>query len=102
MEPAITAGASSWIWWAILPFLAWVLLTQFRYMVRQYKSIGWPVMEATMQKGPMGFVPIGGGNGTPACFVGYVFCVGGSTYTGLFGLYGSSEDVDRFNRHFPC
>lgn len=51
---------------------------------------------ATMQKGPIGFVPIGRGNGTPACFVGYVFRVGGSTYTGLFALYGRSEDVDRF------
>jgi hypothetical protein len=42
-------------------------------MVRQYRSVGWPVVDATIQKGPAGFVPIGGGEGTPACFVGYVF-----------------------------
>ena len=100
MKPVIIVAASSWIWWLVLPVLAWVLLSQIRYMVQQYKSVGWPVTDATLQKGPMGFVPIGSGkgNGTPASFVGYVFRVGGSQYTGLFALYGRNEDAERFNR----
>ena len=104
MKPVIIVAASSWIWWLVLPVLAWVLLTQIRYMVHQYNSVGWPVTDATLQKGPMGFVPIGNGKGkgTPASFVGYVFRVGGSQYTGLFALYGRSEDVERFNRNFPA
>lgn len=103
MEPVIIVAASSWIWWLVLPVLAWVLLTQLRYMVQQYKSVGWPVIDTTIQKGPIGFVPIGSGRGTgaPACFVGYVFRVGGSSYAGLFALYGRSEDVDRYNQNFP-
>jgi hypothetical protein len=100
MEPAIIVGASSWIWWLILPFLAWLLLTQIRYMVQQYRSVGWPTIDATIQKGPTGFVPIGRGQGTPACFVGYAFRVNGSTYTGLFALYGSRDDVERANKNF--
>jgi hypothetical protein len=98
----IIVGASSWIWWLILPFLGWLLLTQIRYMVQQYRSVRWPVIDATIQKGPTGFVPIGTGrgNGTPACFVGYAFRVNGSTYTGLFALYGSSEDVERVHKSF--
>jgi hypothetical protein len=95
-------GASSWIWWLILPFLAWVLLVQIRYLIRQYSSVGWPTTEATIQKGPTGFVPIGSGRGrgTPACFIGYTFHVNGSLYTGLFALYGSSDDVDRVHKNF--
>jgi hypothetical protein len=100
MESAIIVGASSWILWLILPLLAWLLLTQTRYMFRQYKSVGWPVINATIQKGPTGFVPIGRGKGTPACFVGYAFQVNGSNYTGLFALYGSSEDVDRVHKDY--
>ena len=102
MEPFIILDASSWIWLLILPFLAWLLLTQIRYMVQQYKSVGWPVTEATIQKGPTGIVPIGSGrgNGTPACFVGYAFRKSGSTYTGLFALYGSSDDVEKVHKSF--
>ncbi len=98
MDPAIATAASSWFWWLILPFVAWVLLSQIRYMAGQYRSVRWPVIEATIQKGPVGFVPIGGGQGTPASFVGYAFDVNGSTYTGLFALYGSGEDVERVNK----
>ncbi len=95
-------GASSWIWLLILPFLAWLLLAQIRYMVRQYKSVGWPVIDATIQNGPTGFVPIGSGRGqgTPAWFVGYAFRLNGSTYTGLFALYGSEDEVERVRKHF--
>jgi hypothetical protein len=100
MEPFIIAGASSWIWLLILPFVAWLLLTQIRYMVRQYRSVDWPVTDAIVQKGPAGYVPIGRGEGTPACFVGYTFLVDGSTYTGLFALYGSSDDVERVDKNF--
>jgi hypothetical protein len=100
MEPIIIVGASSWIWWLILPFLAWLLLTQILYMVRQYRSVGWPFIDATIQKGPTGFVPIGRGEGTPACFVGYAFQLNGSTYTGLFALYGSRDDVERVRENF--
>ena len=75
-------------------------LTQIRYMVRQYSSVGWPVIDAKIQKGPTGFVPIGRGRGTPACFIGYIFCVNGSTDTGLFALYGSSDDVERVHKNF--
>jgi len=100
MELTILAGASSWIWLFILPFLAWLLLTQIRYAVRQYRSVGWPVTDATIQKGPVGFVPIGGGEGTPACFVGYTFRVNGSTYTGVFALYGSGDGVELAHKKF--
>jgi hypothetical protein len=100
MELILITGATSWIWLLILPFLAWLLLTQIRYAVQQYRSVGWPVTDATIQKGPAGFVPIGGGEGTPACFVGYAFRVNGSTYTGLFALYGSSDDVERVHKNF--
>jgi len=103
MEPVIITGASSWIWRIIvLPFLAWVLFTQIRFMVRQYRSVGWPVIDATIQKGPTGFVPIGSGRGqgTPAYFVGYAFRVNDSTYTGLFALYGSRDDVERVRKSF--
>jgi hypothetical protein len=100
MEPVITTGASSWIWWLILSFLAWLLLTQIRQMGRQYRSAGWPVIDATIQKGPTGFVPIGRGEGTPACFVGYAFRLNGSTYTGLFALYGNRDDVERVRKNF--
>ena len=95
-------GASSWIWLLILPFLAWLLLAQIRYMVRQYKSVGWPVIDATIQNGPTGFVPIGSGRGqgTPAWSVGYAFRLNGSTYTGLFALYGSEDEVERVRMHF--
>ncbi len=92
-------GAGSWIWWLILPPLAWVLLTQIRYMVRQYSSASWPVVDATIQKGPTGFVPIGRGEGTPACFIGYTFCLNGSTYTGLFALYGNRDEVERVHKN---
>src|SRR5260370_7856274 len=90
MEPVIIVGASSWLWWLILLFLAWLLLTQIRYMVRQYRSVGWPVIDATIQKGPTGFVPIGSGHGqgTPAYFVAYPFRANDPTYTGLFPFYG--------------
>src|SRR5260370_33918058 len=102
MEPVIIVGASSWLWWLILLFLAWLLLTQIRYMVRQYRSVGWPVIDATIQKGPTGFVPIGSGHGqgTPAYFVGYAFRANDSTYTGLFALYGSRDDVERVRKNF--
>ena len=91
-------AASSWFWWLILPFLAWVLLSQIRHMIGQYRSIRWPVIEATIQKGPVGCVPIGGGHGTPATFAGYAFRVNGSIYTGVFALYGSSNDVETVNK----
>jgi hypothetical protein len=100
MEPAVIVIASSWVWWLILPFLAWLLLTQIRYMVQQYRSVGWPVIDATIQKGPTGFVPIGRGKGTPACFVGYAFRTNGSTYTGRFALYGNTDDVERVHKNF--
>lgn len=100
MESVITTGASSWIWWLILPFLAWLLLTQIRYMGRQYRSAGWPIIDATVQRGPTGFVPIGRGEGTPACFVGYAFRLNGTTYTGLFALYGNRDDVERVRKNF--
>ena len=100
MELVIIVGASSWIWWLILPFLAWLLLTQILYMVRQYRSVGWPFIDAMIQKGPTGFVPIGRGEGTPACFVGYAFQLNGSTYTGLFALYGRRDDVESVRKNF--
>jgi len=58
------------------------------------------VIDATIQKGPTGFVPIGRGEGTPACFVGYAFRLNGSTYTGLFALYGNRDDVERVRKNF--
>jgi hypothetical protein len=100
MAKVIVASAGSWIWWLALPLLALVLLPQIQYMVRQFRSVRWPVIDATIQKGPTGFVPIGGGQGTPACFVGYAFQVNGSTFVGLFGLYGWNDDVERVSKNF--
>src|SRR5260370_17849382 len=102
MEPVIIVGASSWLWWLILPFLAWLLLTKIRYMVPQYRSVGWPVIDGTKEIGTTGFVPIGSGygKGTPAYFVGYAFRANDSTYTGLFALYGSRDDVERVRKNF--
>jgi len=87
-------GQGSWIWWLILSVVAWLLFTQIRYMARHYSSGSWPVVDASIQKGPTGFVPIGRGQGTPACFLGYCFSVKDSTCTGLFALYGSRDDVE--------
>jgi hypothetical protein len=53
--------------WLLLPVVLWVLFIQFRYMARQFRSVSWPVVNATIQKGPIGFVPIGKEEGTPAC-----------------------------------
>jgi hypothetical protein len=92
-------GQGSWIWWLVLPVVAWLLFTQIRYMARQYGSVGWPVVDATIQKGPTGFVPISRGEGTPACFIGYCFSVKGTTYTGLFALYGGRDDVERVHKN---
>lgn len=39
--------------------LALLPLGQIRYMVCQFRSVRWPVTDATMQKGFTGFVPIG-------------------------------------------
>jgi len=89
----------SWIWLIILPLVAWLLFTQIRYMAQYYSSVGWPVADATIQNGPTGFVPISRGEGTPACFIGYCFSVKGSTYTGLFALYGSRDDVERVHKN---
>jgi len=100
MATFISASVSSWIWWLVLPLLASLLLPQIRYMVRQFNSVGWPVIDATIQKGPTGFVPIGGGQGTPACFVGYTFQVNGSPFIGLFALYGWGDDVARVSKNF--
>jgi hypothetical protein len=92
-------GQGSWIWWPILPVVAWFLFTQIRHMAQHYRSAGWPVIDATVRKGPTGFVPISRGEGTPACFIGYCFSVQGSTYTGLFALYGSRDDVEKVHRN---
>jgi hypothetical protein len=100
MATVILAGASSWIWWLALPLLALLLLPQIQYMVRQFRSVRWPVIDATIQKGPTGFVPIGSGQGTPAYFVGYTFQVNGSTFSGLFALYGWRDDVERVSKNF--
>ena len=92
--------ADKWIWWLLLPLLGWLLVRQVRYTLRQYESVRWPVTDATIQKGGQGLVPIGGGRGQgkPACFIGYTFCVGGSTYTGLFALYGRRDEVERVHQ----
>jgi hypothetical protein len=94
-------GGVSWMWWLLIPVVGWVLFTQFRYMAQQYRSAGWPVVDATLQKGPIGFVRIGEGEGTPACFIGYVFSVNGSRYAGIFALYGSGDNVERVHKNFP-
>jgi hypothetical protein len=99
MELVIIMGVSSWIWWLLLLFPAWLLLTQFRYMLLQFRSVSWPVIDATIQKGPTGRVPIGR-SGTPACFLGYIFRVNGSTYTGLFALYGNTAEVEKVHKIF--
>jgi hypothetical protein len=94
-------GGVSWMWWLLIPVVGWVLFSQFRYMARQYRSVGWPIVNATIQKGPIGFVPVGRGEGTPACFIGYVFLANGAKYSGMFALYGSRDDVERVYRSFP-
>jgi|ERR1700693_376152 len=94
-------GGVSWIWWLLTPIVGWVLFNQFRYMAQQYRSVGWPVVNATVQKGPIGFVPIGKGEGTPACYIGYIFSVNGATHAGMFALYGSSDNVERVHKSFP-
>lgn len=94
-------GHGLWIWWLILALVGWLVFTQIRYMAQQYNSVRWPVVDATIQKGPMGFVPIGRGEGTPACFIGYCFSVKGATYIGVFALYGSRDDVERVHKNFP-
>ena len=93
-------GGVSWMWWLLIPVVGWVVFTQFRYMAQQYRSVGWPIVNATMQKGPIGFVRIGEGEGTPACFIGYIFSLSGSTYTGMFALYGSRDNVERIHKSF--
>jgi hypothetical protein len=98
---AINLGPNAWISWIFVAFMVWLLLIQIRYIVRQVRSAGWPVIDATMQKGPTGFVPFGRGEGIPAFFVGYTFLVGGEIYTGIFALYGNSDDVDRVRKNFP-
>lgn len=91
---------TSWMWF-ILPIVGWLLFIQIRYMARQYRSVRWPVADATLQKGPLGFVPIGRGNGSPAFFMGYVYTLNGSKYAGLFALYGSEKNVERVYKEFP-
>ena len=92
---------TSWMGWLLLPVVLWVLFIQFRYMARQFRSVSWPVVNATVQKGPIGFVPIGQGEGTPACFIGYIFSVNGSTYAGMFALYGRRDKVENVHKSFP-
>ena len=100
-EERTPTGGVSRMWWRLIPVVGWVLFTQFRYMARQFRSVGWPVVNATIQRGPIGFVPIGKGEGTAACFIGYAFSVNGSTHAGMFALYGNRDNVETVHKSFP-
>jgi hypothetical protein len=89
------------MWWLLILVVGWVLFRQLRYMAQQHRSVGWPIVNATIQMGPIGFVPIGRGEGKPACFIGYVFSVNGAGYAGMFALYGSRDNVERVHKSFP-
>ena len=88
-------GGSSWIWWLFLPVVGWLLFRQIRHMAQQHSSVRWPAVDATIQKGPTGLVPVVGRGPTSACFIGYCFSVEGERYTGLFALYGREDNVER-------
>jgi hypothetical protein len=101
MERAGISSSDSVLMWFVIPVVAWFFFSQIRYFVRQSRAAGWPVIDATLQKGPTGLVSIGRG-GLPACFIGYTFRLDSSVYTGLFALYGSREDAERIHANFPA
>ena len=94
-------GGSSWIWWLFLPVVGWLLFRQIRHMAQQHSSVRWPAVDAAIQKGPTGLVPVVGRGPTSACFIGYCFSVEGKRYTGLFALYGREDNVERVHKNFP-
>ena len=94
-------SGSSWIWWLFLPVIAWLLFKQIRHMSQEYSSARWPAVDAIIQRGPTGLVPVGGRGPTSACFFGYCFSVEGERYTGLFALYGPEDDVERVHKNLP-
>jgi Protein of unknown function (DUF3592) len=103
MESAINFGPNIWFGGSLILFMVLLLLVQIRYLVRQVRSRDWPVIDATIQKGPTGMLNDDRrGNGMPAWFVGYSFKVNNSIYTGRFALYGNSGEVDRVRRDFPA
>jgi len=81
----------------LLSLLGSLLLVQFRYFLRRHRSFHWPTIDATIQKGSVGFISYGRYGSFPASFLGYVFVVQSVRYAGLFALYGDATLVRKLN-----
>jgi hypothetical protein len=75
--------------------LSWWYFVQIRFVLRRYRSKGWPAVDATLQKGAVGRISFGRGDSSPATFMGYVYIVQGVRYAGFFALYGDDSQVRR-------
>ena len=85
----------------LLSVLVWWYVVQLRYFLRRYRSKGWPILTATLQKGAVGRIPRGKGASVPAAFMGYAYIVQGVRYAGFFALYGEDRKVHRVHDGLP-
>ena len=87
----------TFVLWFLLPLLGWRLFIQVPYLVRRFRSGGWPTLDATIQKGAVGRIHFGKGASAPASFMGYVYVVQGVRYAGFFALYGDEVCVRKLH-----
>jgi hypothetical protein len=83
-----------WVSRLILLFvLSWWYFVQIRFVLRRYRSKGWPITDGTLQKGAVGRISFGRGASAPATFMGYAYIVQGVRYAGFFALYGDESQT---------
>jgi hypothetical protein len=54
----------------LLPILVYWYIVQIRYVLRRYRAKRWPIVNAALQKGAVGRIPVGKGGSIPAAFIG--------------------------------
>jgi hypothetical protein len=79
-----------WVFYAIMfSVLGYWAFAQIRYLVRRSRRSRWPTVDAVIQKGAVGAIPMGKGQPIPASFMGYAYVVQGVRYAGFFALLGN-------------